>query len=123
MPTYEYLCRACGTRFEAWQKMTDEPLTTCGTCGGPVHRVLYPAGVVFKGGGFYSTDNRPGARTASEGEASASGEKAGDKSGEKSTDKSGEKSTDKSGEKSTDKSGAATGASSTPATSSGSGDA
>ncbi|GAC1448102.1 MAG: zinc ribbon domain-containing protein [Ktedonobacterales bacterium] len=58
MPTYEYLCQSCGTRFEAWQKMTDDPFTTCRTCGGPVRRVLYPAGIVFKGGGFYSTDHR-----------------------------------------------------------------
>jgi len=58
MPTYEYVCPACGARFETWQKMSDDPLTTCQTCGGPIHRVLYPAGIVFKGGGFYSTDHR-----------------------------------------------------------------
>src|SRR6516225_7258865 len=50
MPTYEYLCQACGTRFEVWQKMSDDALTTCQACGGPVRRVLYPAGIVFKGG-------------------------------------------------------------------------
>ena len=58
MPTYEYVCPACGARFETWQRMTDDPLTTCQTCGGPIHRVLFPAGIVFKGGGFYSTDHR-----------------------------------------------------------------
>ena len=58
MPTYEYACPTCGARFETWQKMTDDPLTTCPTCGGAIHRVLYPAGIVFKGGGFYSTDHR-----------------------------------------------------------------
>lgn len=58
MPTYEYVCPTCGARFEIWQKMSDDPLTTCQTCGGAIHRVLYPAGIVFKGGGFYSTDNR-----------------------------------------------------------------
>jgi|SRR5579859_3369131 len=56
MPTYEYLCRQCGHRFEAWQKMTDDPLTVCPECGAEIHRVLYPAGIVFKGSGFYKTE-------------------------------------------------------------------
>jgi len=58
MPTYEYLCRSCGKRFEAWQKITDEPITVCPNCSGEVHRVIYPVGLMFKGSGFYSTDNR-----------------------------------------------------------------
>ena len=65
MPTYEYACRTCGARFEAWQKITDDPIETCPTCGNPVHRVLYPVGLVFKGAGFYKTDSR-GASTAVE---------------------------------------------------------
>ena len=65
MPTYEYACRTCGARFEAWQKITDDPIETCPTCGNPVHRVLYPVGLVFKGGGFYKTDSR-GTSTAAE---------------------------------------------------------
>jgi putative regulatory protein, FmdB family len=56
MPTYEYLCSTCSHRFETWQKMTDEPLTQCPECGHHIHRVLFPAGIVFKGSGFYSTD-------------------------------------------------------------------
>ena len=56
MPTYEYLCQTCSHRFEAWQKMIDEPLTTCPECGGSIRRVQFPAGVVFKGSGFYKTD-------------------------------------------------------------------
>jgi putative FmdB family regulatory protein len=57
MPTYEYLCKTCSHRFETWQKMTDEPLTVCPECGAHIRRVLYPAGVVFKGSGFYKTDH------------------------------------------------------------------
>ena len=57
MPTYEYLCQTCSHRFETWQKMTDEPLTVCPECGNHIRRVLYPAGVVFKGSGFYKTDH------------------------------------------------------------------
>lgn len=60
MPTYEYLCKACSHRFETWQKMTDEPLTVCPECGEHIRRVLFPAGVVFKGSGFYKTDHRNG---------------------------------------------------------------
>lgn len=56
MPTYEYLCQTCSHRFETWQKMVDEPLTVCPECGGHIRRVLYPAGIVFKGSGFYKTD-------------------------------------------------------------------
>ncbi len=56
MPTYEYLCRQCGHRFEAWQRMTDDPLKVCPECGAEIHRVLFPAGIVFKGSGFYKTE-------------------------------------------------------------------
>ncbi len=58
MPTYDYVCESCGNRFEEWQKITDEPTKICPVCGGPVHRVIYPVGLVFKGRGFYKTDNR-----------------------------------------------------------------
>src|SRR5579859_1008003 len=49
MPTYEYLCQTCSHRFETWQKMTDDPLTSCPECGAHIRRVLFPAVVVFKG--------------------------------------------------------------------------
>jgi putative FmdB family regulatory protein len=63
MPTYEYLCQTCSHRFETWQKMTDEPLSTCPECGEKIRRVLYANGVIFKGSGFYSTDYRNGSTT------------------------------------------------------------
>jgi predicted nucleic acid-binding Zn ribbon protein len=37
--------------------MTDEPLEICPECGGSIRRVFYPAGIVFKGSGFYKTDH------------------------------------------------------------------
>jgi putative FmdB family regulatory protein len=58
MPTYEYLCRTCSHRFETWQRMTEEPLSICPECGGHIRRVLYPAGVIFKGSGFYVNDHK-----------------------------------------------------------------
>ncbi|HEX4204116.1 MAG TPA: FmdB family zinc ribbon protein [Ktedonobacteraceae bacterium] len=67
MPTYEYLCTTCQHRFETWQKMTDDPLTECPECGAHIRRVLFPAGIVFKGSGFYKTDHGNGAMPASNG--------------------------------------------------------
>jgi predicted nucleic acid-binding Zn ribbon protein len=46
--------------------MTDDPLTNCPECEGPIRRVLYPAGVVFKGSGFYKTDHGSSSAVASE---------------------------------------------------------
>ncbi|OQA42537.1 MAG: Zinc ribbon domain protein [Chloroflexi bacterium ADurb.Bin325] len=58
MPTYEYECEQCGVRFERLQRMTDPALVECPECGGHVHRVMQPVGVIFKGSGFYVTDNK-----------------------------------------------------------------
>ena len=58
MPTYEYRCTSCGQHVEAVQSFTDEPLTECGVCGGELRKVFAPVGIVFKGSGFYKTDNR-----------------------------------------------------------------
>lgn len=58
MPTYEYACMSCGRHVEAVQSFSDEPLRTCEHCGGPLKRVFHPVGIVLKGSGFYSTDNR-----------------------------------------------------------------
>lgn len=41
--------------------MADEPLTVCPECQGTIRRVLFPAGIVFKGSGFYKTDHGSGA--------------------------------------------------------------
>jgi putative FmdB family regulatory protein len=56
MPTYVYRCQNCETLMEAFQKITEDPLTTCDDCGGSLRRVLQPVGIVFKGSGFYVTD-------------------------------------------------------------------
>jgi len=58
MPTYEYRCQACGEHLEVVQSFQDEPLTECPKCGGTLRKVFSPVGVVFKGSGFYRTDNR-----------------------------------------------------------------
>ena len=57
MPTYDYKCLKCGHSFEAFQKITDEPLKECPECRGEVKRLISPgSGIIFKGSGFYATD-------------------------------------------------------------------
>lgn len=58
VPTYDYQCRSCGTVTEVIHSMLEEGPTTCERCGGELRRVLYPAGIIFKGSGFYATDSR-----------------------------------------------------------------
>ena len=58
MPTYEYRCKECGIVFERFQHFSEEPVRVCPECQGAVHRVIHPVGIVFKGKGFYITDNR-----------------------------------------------------------------
>ena len=75
MPTYEYACAACDTRHEVQQKMTDDSLTVCPSCGDPSLRKIFTnVGVVFKGTGFYRNDSRDsGAKSSSSGGSSDSG--------------------------------------------------
>ena len=39
--------------------MKDAPIAVCPQCQGPVKRLLYPVGIVFKGSGWYVNDSRP----------------------------------------------------------------
>lgn len=57
MPTYGYRCNACGYEFEVFQSITADPLDTCPECSGQIRRIIFPVGIVFKGPGFYVTDN------------------------------------------------------------------
>lgn len=61
MPTYEYECTACGHNFELVQKFSDDPVTQCPECAGRVRKIFHPAGIIFKGEGWYATDSRPSA--------------------------------------------------------------
>lgn len=60
MPVYTYKCTDCTHKFDARQRFTDKPLTICPQCSGRLRKVITPVGVVFKGSGFYVTDNRNG---------------------------------------------------------------
>jgi putative FmdB family regulatory protein len=75
MPTYEYRCSDCGTLFEVFQRIEDDPLTVCERCGGKLRKVFHPAGIVFKGSGFYATDSRGKAKAGSNESADGKAEK------------------------------------------------
>ncbi len=76
MPTYAYRGTECGHEFETYQSFSDDPLTECLECSGPVRKVISSVGVTFKGSGFYRTDSRS---------ESSSGKHAGKDSGSKDT--------------------------------------
>lgn len=58
MPLHEYECEVCGVRFERRQAVADDPLMICPECGGQMCRLIQPTGIIFKGRGFYVTDNK-----------------------------------------------------------------
>ncbi|MGW5303865.1 FmdB family zinc ribbon protein [Streptomyces griseoluteus] len=65
MPTYQYQCKDCGEGLEAVQKFTDDALTECPSCGGPLKKVFSAVGIVFKGSGFYRNDSRGASSSSS----------------------------------------------------------
>lgn len=60
MPIYEYECELCHCRFERKQRFDEEPVAMCARCGGKSRRVIHSIPIIFKGSGFYVTDNRKG---------------------------------------------------------------
>jgi len=82
MPIYAYRCEECGFAKDVLQKISDEPLTECPTCGkAAFKKQVTAAGFQLKGSGWYVTDFRGGsggtsapaaaAESASAGEASS----------------------------------------------------
>ena len=89
MPTYEYECTACGQHMEVFQRFSEDALTTCGVCGGVLRKVFHPAGIVFKGSGFYATDSRAPAKTGSGSKKDSDGGSSSSSSGSSSDSSSG----------------------------------
>jgi putative FmdB family regulatory protein len=56
VPIYEYKCVECNKIFEAFQKISDDPLTECRFCTGKVERIISQTSFQLKGGGWYVTD-------------------------------------------------------------------
>jgi putative FmdB family regulatory protein len=71
MPVYTYRCTSCGVQFERHQFFHDAPLKICPECRKKtLRKVITPTKVIFKGSGFYSTDNK-----SASGDNSSSGDK------------------------------------------------
>jgi len=60
VPVYEYQCGLCYFHFERKQGFDEEPVAMCPQCQGKARRVLHSTPIIFKGSGFYITDNRKG---------------------------------------------------------------
>ena len=109
MPTYEYECTVCGQHIEVFQRFSEDPLTICGVCGGKLRKVFHPAGIVFKGSGFYATDSRAKASSGaastkdSDGRSSSSGAPSSSDSGSDSSSDSGGGAASKGGDGSSSK--------------------
>jgi putative FmdB family regulatory protein len=74
MPIYTYRCTACGVQFEQYQTFSEDPLVKCPECGKKsLRKVFTPAGIIFKGSGWYATDHKSpsGASTRTEKKADA----------------------------------------------------
>jgi putative FmdB family regulatory protein len=56
VPIYEYQCTKCGETFEAFQKITDEPLSNCKFCQSKVEKLISHTSFQLKGSGWYLTD-------------------------------------------------------------------
>lgn len=100
MPTYEYECTKCGHTFEAFQSMNDAPLSSCPECRGKVRRLIGGGlGVIFKGSGFYSTDNKKGSVLTGGNGNGKEKDKPKDGGGEKPAEKTATKTADSGGTK------------------------
>ncbi|MFZ6691270.1 FmdB family zinc ribbon protein [Undibacterium sp. SXout20W] len=65
MPIYAYRCDECGFAKDVLQKISDEPLTECPSCGkSAFKKQVTAAGFQLKGSGWYVTDFRGGTGSA-----------------------------------------------------------
>ena len=58
MPIYEYECEECRLRFELRRSFSEDGGISCPKCAGYAQRLFSPVPIIFKGSGFYVTDNR-----------------------------------------------------------------
>jgi putative FmdB family regulatory protein len=55
MPTYEYACKGCGHEFEREQRISENPIKKCPSCGAlKARRQISRTAFVLKGGGWYN---------------------------------------------------------------------
>lgn len=57
MPLYEYYCDECKKVYEIEQRITEDPIPVCPTCGSAkFRRRISATSFVLKGSGWYKTD-------------------------------------------------------------------
>ena len=72
MPIYAYKCGSCGHAKDVLQKISDDPLTQCPSCGQETFsKQLTAAGFQLKGSGWYATDFKGGGAAATSAPATA----------------------------------------------------
>lgn len=71
MPTYNYVCKVCGKKFEQFVPFSQDPeAVICPNGHLEVRRLFSAPAIVFKGSGWYSTDHRPARKDSSSDKAS-----------------------------------------------------
>ena len=76
MPIYAYRCASCGVDQDVLQKVSEDPLTDCPSCGKPtLAKQVTAAGFQLKGSGWYVTDFRDNGKKPAEGSTSVPGPK------------------------------------------------
>jgi putative FmdB family regulatory protein len=59
MPVYSYECQRCGLKFDKTRPIKEGGYPAeCLKCPGMGRRVIEKVAVIFKGKGFYTTDNK-----------------------------------------------------------------
>lgn len=64
MPIYEYRCPSCDIKFEVKAGFHESNGAGCPRCQCQAQRIFSPVPIVFKGPGFYVTDNASDGRGA-----------------------------------------------------------
>jgi putative FmdB family regulatory protein len=95
MPIYEYECRKCGAHVEAFQKVSDKPLTKCRKCGGKLEKKISAPAIQFKGSGWYVTDYGRKTTKSEKSESESTTESKSEKTDKKTKDSSPKKTSDK----------------------------
>ncbi|MGW1682223.1 FmdB family zinc ribbon protein [Saccharopolyspora sp. NPDC002376] len=101
MPTYQYACTECDHRFEQVQSFSEDSLTECPECTGRLRKLFNAVGIVFKGSGFYRTDNRSSNSSSSTASSSSSSDSSSSSSSSDSSSSSSSSSSSKASSSST----------------------
>jgi putative FmdB family regulatory protein len=66
MPTYDFECVKCHYKFEQKRSFNDDGTADCPRCHGEARRLFSSVPVIFKGSGFYVTDQRKSGKVRAE---------------------------------------------------------